>query len=161
MVHIFLSWNLMELYVNITFTTTRRYSVVCQAIVDYQKEFTNIFVGLLGSVNDSRVLRSSTICYFAELQWLFNMNKDQEGFFSFLLGNKGYPLLSWLMTLPREGNHNLLEMLYNREHKQARSIVENVFGILKKIFHELQGKIEMHINFAPDYITCCSCCMTY
>jgi hypothetical protein len=59
------------------------------------------------------------------------------------------------MTLPREGNHNLLEMLYNRKHKLARFVVENVFGILKKILLELQGKKEMHINFAPDYITCC------
>jgi hypothetical protein len=59
------------------------------------------------------------------------------------------------MTFPREGNHNLFEMLYNRKHKQAWYVVENAFGILKKIFHELQGKIEMHINFALDYITCC------
>jgi len=59
------------------------------------------------------------------------------------------------MTPPKKGNHNLFEMLYNRKQKQVRSIVENAFGILKKIFHELQGKIEMHINFAPDYITCC------
>jgi hypothetical protein len=50
------------------------------------------------------------------------------------------------MTLPRKGNHNFLEMLYNRKDKQAQSIVENVYGILKKIFHEFQGKIEMHIN---------------
>ncbi len=118
-------------------------------------------MGLLRSVDDSRVLRRFTIYYFAEFQRLFNVNKGQEGFLPFLLGNKGYPLLSWLMTLPKEGNHNLLEMLYNRKHNQAQSVVENVFGILKKIFHELQRMIEMHINFAPDYITCCSCCITY
>jgi hypothetical protein len=31
------------------------YSVVVQAIVDYGKKFTNVFMGLLGSVNDARV----------------------------------------------------------------------------------------------------------
>jgi hypothetical protein len=112
-------------------------------------------VGLPRSVNDSKVLRRCTIYYFADYQGLFNANKGQEGFSPFLLGDKGYPLLSWLMTPPKEGNHNLFEMLYNRKHKQVRFVIENVFGVLKKIFHELQRKIEMHINFAPNYITCC------
>jgi hypothetical protein len=58
------------------------------------------------------------------------------------------------MTPPKERDHNLLEMLYNRKHKQAQFVVENAFGILKKILHELQGKIEMHIKFVPNYITC-------
>ncbi len=125
---------------------TTRYNVVCQAIVIDQIQFPNIFMGLLRSVNDFRVLRRSTIYYFVKFQRPFNANKGQESFFPFLLGNKGYPLLSWLITLPKEGNHNLLEMLYKRKHKQARFVVENAFGILKKIFHELQRKIEMHIN---------------
>ncbi len=76
MVHIFLSPKLMEFYVKITFITkTIGYSVVCQAIVDDQNQFTNIFVGLPRSVNDSRVLRRSTIYYFAQSQGLFNANK--------------------------------------------------------------------------------------
>jgi hypothetical protein len=116
---------------------TIRYSGVFQAIVDDQKQFTNIFMGLPGSVNEFRVVRRSTIYYFVQFQGLFNANKSQEGFFPLMLGDKGYPLLFWLMTLPKEGNHNLLKMLYNRKHKQVRSFVENVFGILKKIFHEL------------------------
>jgi hypothetical protein len=35
------------------------YTVVLQAIVDAQKRFTDVFVGLPGSVNDSRVLKKS------------------------------------------------------------------------------------------------------
>jgi hypothetical protein len=115
------------------------YNVVCEAIVDDQEQITSIFVGLPRSVNDSKVLRSSTIYYFAQPQGLFNAKR--LGRFPFLLGYKGYPLLSWLMTPTKEGNHNLPEMLYNRKHKQARSVVENDFGILKKIFYQLQGKI--------------------
>jgi hypothetical protein len=59
------------------------------------------------------------------------------------------------MTPPKKGNHNLFEMLYNGKHMQVQFVAKNVFGILKKIFHELQRKIEMHINFSPNYITCC------
>jgi hypothetical protein len=44
------------------------------------------------------------------------------------------------MTSHKEGDHNLLEMLYNRKHKRVHSIVENAFGIWKKTFHELKGK---------------------
>ncbi len=112
-------------------------------------------MGLPRSFNDSKVLKRSTIYYFVQSQRLFNANEGHEGFSPFMLRDKRYPLLSWLMTLPREGNYNLLEMLYNRKHKQVQFVVENAFGILKKIFHELQGKIEMHIYFAPNYITCC------
>jgi len=39
-----------------------------------------------------------------------------------------------------KGDHNLLEILYNKKHKWAWSIVENAFDIAKKTFHELQGK---------------------
>jgi hypothetical protein len=56
------------------------------------------------------------------------------------LGNKEYPLLSWLMTLHKEGDHNLLEMFYNREHKRTQFFVENAFGIRKTTFHEFKGK---------------------
>jgi hypothetical protein len=43
--------------------------------------------------------------------------KVRKVFLFFLLGDKGYPLLSYSMTLPKEGNHNLFEMLFNRKHK--------------------------------------------
>ncbi len=54
---------------------TRGYNVVCQVIVDDQKQFTKIFLGLPRCVNDSRVLRRSTIYYFVQSQELFNANK--------------------------------------------------------------------------------------
>ncbi len=74
-------------------------------------------MSLLESVNDSRVLERSAIFYFVQVQKLFNEKKGEEGFAPFLLGNKGYPLLSWLMMPHGEGDHNLFEMLYNEKHK--------------------------------------------
>jgi hypothetical protein len=44
------------------------------------------------------------------------------------------------MTSHKEGDHNLLEMFYNRKQKRAQSVVENAFGIWKKTFYELKGK---------------------
>jgi len=74
-------------------------------------------VNFLESINDSRVLKRSAIFYFVQFQGLFNEKKGEEGFVLFLLGNKGYPLLFWLMTPHGEGGHNLFEMLYNEKHK--------------------------------------------
>jgi adenylate kinase family enzyme len=55
------------------------YNVVCQAVINDQKQFTNIFVGFPRSVNDFRMFRS-LIYYFAQFQGLFSVDKGQEGF---------------------------------------------------------------------------------
>jgi len=51
------------------------YNVVCQAIIDNQKEFTNIFVGLPKSVNDSKMLKRFITYYFVKSQGFFNVDK--------------------------------------------------------------------------------------
>jgi hypothetical protein len=40
---------------------TGGYTVIAQVVVDSKKQFTQLFVGLLGSVNDQRVLRRSSL----------------------------------------------------------------------------------------------------
>jgi hypothetical protein len=55
------------------------------------------------------------------------------------LGDKGYPLLPWLMTLHKEDGeaHLILELLYNHKHKRGRLVVENAYDILKQMFIKL------------------------
>jgi hypothetical protein len=77
-------------------------NTVCQAIVHDKKLFTDLFVGFFKSVNDSRFLRKFGLYVNAQQQGLFNADKSQDGFAPYLLGNKGYPLLSWLMMLHRD-----------------------------------------------------------
>jgi hypothetical protein len=60
---------------NYFYHKTRRYNVVCQAIVDDQKKFTNIFVGLPRSVNDSKNFKRFVTYYFVQFQGFFNANK--------------------------------------------------------------------------------------
>jgi hypothetical protein len=38
------------------------------------------------------------------------------------------------MSLHRDGEQNILEMLFNKKHKQGWLIMENACGILKKTF---------------------------
>ncbi len=73
------------------------YSVVAQALVDCKKKFINVFVGFLGSVNDSKVLCRFAIYRNAHYHALFTSNNltFQHGFPPYLLNNKGYPLITW------------------------------------------------------------------
>jgi len=72
------------------------YSLVAQAIVDCKKRFTNVFVGLLGSVNDWRVLCEFVLYRKVENHGLFAYDPRlfQHGFPPYLLGDKGYPLIT-------------------------------------------------------------------
>jgi hypothetical protein len=45
-----------------------------------------------------------------------------------------------------EGQHYVLEFLYNKKHKWGSSIIENVFGIFQKKFQELLSKSDFNIS---------------
>jgi hypothetical protein len=38
--------------------------------------------------------------------------------------------------------------------KRLRLVIKNAFGILKKSFHELHGKMNINIAIVPNLITC-------
>jgi hypothetical protein len=122
---------------NYFFHKTRGYNVVAQAVVDSQKRFMDVYVGLLRSVNDSCVIKKSKLYQRAihkvSFTWLLGHKMESS---PYLLGNKGYPLFPWFMTLHKKNGeaHLILKLLYNHKHKRGRLVVENAFGILKQNF---------------------------
>jgi hypothetical protein len=79
-------------------------------------------------------------------------NATQNGFAPYFLDDKGYPLISWIITpYPKKGQHFVLELLYNRKHKKGRSVVENAFSNLKKPFE----------NYCQDLIYTCLFCQMF
>lgn len=113
---------------------------------------------MLGNVNDSRVLHRSVLYKQVQLHGLFDITRGscKDGILPYLLGDKGYPLINWTMTTFKEdGQHNILELLYNIKHKKGRSVVDNAFGILKKTFKKLMHKLDLSATFLPDISTCC------
>ena len=80
-----------------------RFTIQCQAVVDRKKRFIDVFVGMPGSTNDSRQLRQSMLYHRATSTNLFDRVDAVDGFVPYLIGDKGYPLLPWLITPYREG----------------------------------------------------------
>jgi hypothetical protein len=70
-----------------------------QAIfVNNKKWFLDVFVGMLGSMNDAKVLQLSSI--YQRTTWgdLFNEWTSHEGIKPYIIRDKGYPLYLRLMV---------------------------------------------------------------
>ncbi len=59
------------------------------------------------------------------------------------------------MTPNKKGDMNLLKWLYNRKHKQRRSLIEKGFDILKFTFREIKRKAKMDVAIIPNFMTRC------
>ena len=129
----------------------------CQAVVNSNKRFLDLFLGIPGSTNDARMLRRSSLYNKAMHGTLWDAGVSFEGFPPYLLADSGYPLLPWLMVAHRgQGNMSVADTLFNRKLCRGRGIVENAFGILKQTFREFLVKSDMQVVFLHDVITCCA-----
>lgn len=125
--------------------------------MDSNKRFLDLFLGMPGSTNDSRMLRRSSLHHLGMHGNLFDRLNGVDGFTPFLIGDSGYPLIPWLMVPHRgPGQLSVAEQLFNRRLRRGRCVVENAFGILKQTFRELLVKSQLHITFLPDVIVCCA-----
>ena len=133
------------------------YTLNCQAVVDSDKRFLDLYLGMPGSTNDSRMLRRSSLYELAVYNNLFDDGHGLHGFSPYLLGDLGYPLLPWLMV-PHYSDVRLsvAEALFNKKLRRGRCVVENAFGILKQTFRELLTKSDLDVVFLPDVILCCA-----
>ncbi|KAI4464269.1 hypothetical protein MML48_3g00005519 [Holotrichia oblita] len=105
------------------------HSIVIQAICDAKMYFLDIFVGWPGSVSDSRVWRNSPI-----YEKLTNEPASViPG--SHLLGDKAYPLSTFLMVSFKNNGHlSDNQKKINRILCKTRVIIEQAFAQLKNAF---------------------------
>lgn len=114
-----------------------------------------LFVGLPGFVNDQRVLQRLSLWHHVMQRGFLNIAAGlQDGFLLYLLADKGYPLLSWIMTSFKEDGQprSLAENLYNRRYWRDRSVVENTFGLMKENWREMLNKSTLEVAFVPDVV---------
>ncbi len=58
-----------------------------------------------------------------------------DGIPPYLFRDKRYSLINWIMTLyKKDGHHTILELFYNKKHKQGHFVIKNAFDISKKNF---------------------------
>lgn len=133
------------------------YTINCQAVVDSEKRFLDLYVGMPGSTNDSRMLRRSSLYTMATESTILSAQHAVDNFTPYIIGDLGYPLLPWLMVPHRtQAPLSVSESLFNRRLRRGRCVVENTFGILKQTFRELLVKSDLHVAFMPDVILSCA-----
>jgi hypothetical protein len=60
-----------------------------------------------------------------------------------------------MISFKEESQHKILEILYNKRHKQINYAMENAFGILKKSLKEFFTKFDLYVFFVFDAFNVC------
>ncbi|KAJ1200760.1 hypothetical protein NDU88_004581 [Pleurodeles waltl] len=105
-----------------------------------------------GSVHDAYILRNSSIPYV-----MGQLQRHRV----WLLGDSGYPNLSWLLT-PVRNPRTRAEERYNEAHGQTRRVIERTFGLLKARFRCLHMK-GGSLMYSPKKVCqiIVACCMLH
>ena len=130
------------------------YSIVLQAVVDHKKRFLDICVGWPGSTHDSRILTNSS---------LYDKFNNQNNLVTtpfnnkYILGDGGYPNLSWLIVPYKNVSRQLIQKqtYFNLKHSQTRIKVEQAFGLLKGRWRCLLHNLEVSFEIVSHIITAC------
>ncbi|XP_068673175.1 putative nuclease HARBI1 [Montipora foliosa] len=100
-----------------------------QVVCDDNMMLRDTFTGWPGSVHDSRVRRNSS---------QFRTSQHKFGEDTHLLGDGGYPLLTWLITPFRDNGHVTRDQRkFNKVLSSLRQVVERAIGLLKGRWRKL------------------------
>ena len=115
--------------------------------------------GVPGSVHDSRILRNSVIYAKAESSQILNFPIDVTENVTirpFILGNGGYPLLTWLMRPCNIGqNIDPRKAKFNKKLCGVRVTIERGFWILKARWRCLLKRLDSEIKNVLNVIITC------
>jgi hypothetical protein len=111
----------------------------------------DICVGWPGSTHDSRVLINSN------LYNKFNNQSNLSFNNKYILGDGGYPNLSWLIVPYKDIGRGLIQQqtYFNLKHSQTRIKVEQAFGLLKGRWRCLLHNLEISFEIVSHVITAC------
>ncbi|CAM5083781.1 unnamed protein product [Natator depressus] len=131
--------------------------MVLQALVDHRGHFTDINVGWLGKVHDTRIFRNSGL--FKKLQYgtffpNHRMNIDDIKRPIVILGDSAYPLLPWLMK-PYTDHLDSSKEQFSYRLSKCRMVVECAFGCLKGRWRSLLTRLDLSEENIPMVIAAC------
>ncbi|KAI5627715.1 putative nuclease HARBI1, partial [Silurus asotus] len=119
------------------------HSIDVQVICEATQIITNVEAKWPGSVHDARIFRESSLC----------QTLQQGQYNGYLLGDRGYPCLPYLMT-PYPEPEPGTQTQFNLAHSRTRAEVEMTIGILKSRFQCLRG-LRVSPERACDIIVDC------
>lgn len=110
------------------------YAITLQEICDASMKFIDCFAGYPSSVSDVRIFRNSDI-YIDIISNTKRYFPEDE----FLLGDKAYPVLKWLIPpYIDRGNLNAVNRRFNETVSKGRQVIERGFALLKGRFRRLK-----------------------
>ncbi|XP_049870553.1 putative nuclease HARBI1 isoform X2 [Pectinophora gossypiella] len=122
------------------------FSINVQAVVGPRMEFLDIVARWAGSMHDSRIFQMSSV-YTKYRQNLLNGR---------LVGDNGYPSLTFMLTPVRPAPEDAPTVRYNRAQIKTRNIVERTFGIWKRRFPCLQRGMGNKLTTVSNIIVACA-----
>lgn len=105
-------------------------SLNCMIVCDSYMKILNVVARWHGSVHDSTIFRLSALKE--------KLESTNHG--GYIIGDKAYPCTEYLMT-PITNPANEIENEYNIRHKKARVAIEQLFGMIKKMFGFVKGPV--------------------
>jgi hypothetical protein len=116
--------------------------MMVRVVVHVRRSLTNMYVGLIGSVNDFWVFWEIGLYKQTQEKGLLIWKKVIKKVSIHLFLATRLSIVVWIMTLHNEGQHFFLELFYNIKHKCEHSMIENAFNSLKKSFKEILCKMD-------------------
>ena len=143
----------------------KSFSILLQGVVDNKCYFTSINTGPPGSLHDNAHCKSTELYRKVDEGIMGGFHDDPMtrgtglAFPSYIVADRGYPLLSWCITPFKKGPMGFAltheEAWFNRKHSSTRMSVERGFGILKSRFKEIGTKSLLKLEFLPTVVHAC------
>jgi hypothetical protein len=123
------------------------YSVAVQAVVDADGAFTDVCIGLPGSLSDAAVLQRSALHASCQAGMLGDQCR--------LVGGASYPLTDWMLVPYAHHNLTWAQHAFNERVATARAAAQGAFQKLKGRWRCLQRRTEPKLPDLHNMIGAC------
>lgn len=121
-------------------------SITIQGVVDPQGLFTDVCIGLPGSMPDDQVLEKSALYQRA-------MGGLLKG--AWVVGNPGHPLMDWVLVPYPQQILTLPQQTFNEKLAKVRGVARDAFWRLMGRWKFLQKRMEMKLQDLPVVLGAC------
>ncbi|XBH60384.1 hypothetical protein VPH35_114992 [Triticum aestivum] len=140
-------------------------SIQMQVVVDTETRFMNIWLEVADSVTKLSILHDSEIFEGCEKRDWLNGSKlkaalDGSEVREYIIGDAGYPLLSWLIT-PYQEDLSDSKVEFNRRHSAATTCAPKALARFQDTWKYLQGDAWWPVNPETMSKIICAFCMLH